>query len=101
MPTESHFETYPSKVIRVYRNGREELRRGIYVVGTPYQVISNIIQTSDCSDVASGTCGAESGWVPAAERAPHALIGSLEINEILKDKYEEMKEFAIPKFKLK
>ena len=101
LPTECHFETYPSKVYRLYRNGKEELRRGVYDLGTSHQIISNILQTSNEYRISHGSCGAESGYIPAAEKAPHALISSLEINEIPENKYEEMKDLAIPKFKIK
>jgi predicted Zn-dependent protease len=74
--------------------------RGIYVVGTPYQAMSNIIQTSDQFGVFNGVCGAESGFIPSTQRTPHALISSLEVNRIPSEAYEERKDVVVQKPKL-
>lgn len=100
MPKESFFNTYPTHVHRVYRDGSVERVRGIYIVGTPYQVLDNIIQTSDQYGLFNGTCGAESGWVPSTQVAPDALVKSLEFNTIPKDNYPEIREIVLPKPKL-
>ncbi len=101
MPEESHFETYPSRIFRLYRDGKMEQVRGIYVVGTPYHIMKNIIQTSNEYGLFRGVCGSESGWVPAVEKAPDALIKSLEINKIPDDSYQELKDSVVerPNFK--
>jgi len=96
LPSECYFKTYPSRVFRVYTNGKIQQVRGIYVVGTPYQVMENIVQTSDDYDVFKGYCGAESGWIPSSQVTPHALIKSLEINRIPDSSYREMKQRDIP-----
>ena len=100
LPEESFFKTYPAHVYRVYRDGKIERVRSIYIVGTPYQILDNIIQTSDQYGLFNGTCGAESGWVPSTQTAPDALVKSLEVNTIPKETYPEMRSPVIPKPKL-
>jgi predicted Zn-dependent protease len=97
MPEESFFNTYPAHVHRVHKNGDIERVRGIYIVGTPYQILDNIIQTSDQYGLFNGTCGAESGWVPSTQVAPDALVKSLEVNTIPRDNYPIIREPVLPK----
>ena len=87
---ESYFHTIPKKVFRLYRDGRQEQVRGIYQVGTPYQMLDNIIATSDNSRVFNGVCGAESGYIPSTQTAPDALIKSLEIGRLPKSSYGQI-----------
>jgi predicted Zn-dependent protease len=90
IPEESFYKTVPTHVFRIYADGREERVRGIYVVGTPHQTLQNIVQTSDEYGTFDGYCGAESGSVPSAEKAPDALVSSLEINRLPKDSYRQL-----------
>ncbi len=96
LPDECHFETYPSQVFRVYKNGETERVRGIYILGTPYQVMKNLILTGNDYDEFRGYCGAESGWVPSSITAPSALFNSIEINRIPDSSYGEIKKIVIP-----
>ncbi len=96
LPDECHFETYPSQVFRVHRNGNMERVRGIYVLGTPYQVMKNLIKTGKDYEEFRGYCGAESGWVPDTTTAPSALFNSIEINRIPDSSYGEIKKIVIP-----
>ncbi len=100
VPKEAHFNTFPSKIFRVHRNGKMEQVRGIYVVGTPYTIMTNIIQTSDRYDQFRGICGSDSGWIPSVELAPDALIKSVEINRIPHESYPELKDPVIAKPKI-
>ncbi|VVB80558.1 Zinc metalloprotease TldD [uncultured archaeon] len=97
IPERSHFETYPSKIFRLYRNGKVEQVRGAYIVGTPYQIIRNIVQTSNQYGVFRGECGAQSGWVPSTQEAPHALVNSLEINQFPETKYQQFRKLVVKK----
>jgi len=97
LPEESFYQTFPANVFRLYVNGKMERTRGIYVVGTPYQALSNIVKTSDRIGIFQGSCGSESGWVPSTETAPDALIRSLEINRIPEDAYDTFSTSVLAK----
>ncbi len=97
LPEEAQFQTYPSKIFRVYRDGKMEQVRGIYVVGTPYNIMKNIIQTSNAYSSFRGECGAESGWVPSEEVAPDALVKSVEVNRIPDESYSQLRDAVIPR----
>ncbi len=84
---EAVFNTFPVNLYKVDKKGREKRVKGIYIVGTPNQILESIIQTSDYYDCFNGSCGAESGRVPSTETAPHALLRSLEVNMIPSDCY--------------
>jgi len=88
LPEESFYQTFPANVFRLFTDGKMERVRGIYVVGTPYNALSSIIQTSDRTGTFRGSCGSESGWVPATETAPDALIRSIEVNRIPEESYD-------------
>lgn len=89
VPELSFFHTFPKKIIRLYTDGREERVKGIYLVSTPYQMLDNIVATSDHYDTFQGTCGAESGWIPSTEIAPEAYIKSVEYGIIPRSEYRK------------
>ena len=57
-------------VYRVYPDGKEELVRGVDLIGTPLIAFSKIAATDDQVAVFNGVCGAESGWVPVSASSP-------------------------------
>ena len=74
------FTVIPLVVYRVYADGRpDEMVRGVSIVGTPLASFSNILATSDKSEVFNGICGAESGSVPVSAISPALLVSSIEI----------------------
>ena len=75
----------PVTVWRVYPDGREEMVRGVDMIGTPLITFSRIMAASDESQVFNGMCGAESGWVPVSAIAPDLLIQEVEIQRRSKD----------------
>ena len=75
----------PVTVWRVYPDGREEMVRGVDMIGTPLITFSRIVAASDESQVFNGMCGAESGWVPVSAIAPDLLIQEVEIQRRSKD----------------
>lgn len=77
--TPNAFEVIPVMVYRVFPNGREELVRGVDLVGTPLTVFSRIIAADDQVRVFNGVCGAESGWVPVSASSPSILISQIEV----------------------
>ncbi|MCB9668974.1 MAG: TldD/PmbA family protein [Alphaproteobacteria bacterium] len=73
---------------RVWADGRkDELVRGIDLVGTPFVAFSNLVATGDDPQVFNGTCGAESGWVPVSAVSPSILFSRLEFQ--LKEKAQQ------------
>ena len=78
------FNVLPVMVYRVYPNGREELVRGVDLIGTPLTVFSKILAADDEAAVFNGICGAESGGVPVSSTAPAILVSQIEVQKKLK-----------------
>jgi TldD protein len=82
------FTVIPLIVYRVYADGRrDELIRGVDIVGTPLSSFGKILATSDRMEVFNGICGAESGDVPVAAISPALLVSEIEIQR--KDKSQD------------
>ncbi len=77
--TPNSYNVRPVTVWRVYADGREELVRGVDLIGTPLLTFQRIIDSSNEIDVFNGQCGAESGWVPVSAIAPDLLISEVEV----------------------
>jgi len=75
------FNVLPIKVYRVYPDGREELVRGVDLIGTPLTAFSNIEMADDRIAVFNGTCGAESGGVPVSAVSPGILVSQIEVQK--------------------
>jgi hypothetical protein len=77
------FKGTPRLVYRVdVATGREELVRGVELVGTPLSSINKLLATGDEVRVFNGFCGAESGYVPVSTVAPAVLIGEIELQRV-------------------
>lgn len=73
------FNVTPLEVYRVYVDGRkDELVRGVDLIGTPLSMFSHIIAGGGNTEVFTGSCGAESGWVPVACASPAIFVGQVE-----------------------
>ena len=81
------FNVRPTIVYRVYPDGREELVRGVDLIGTPLTSFSKILAADDHVEVFNGVCGAESGWVPVSASAPGLLVAQIEVQR--KEKSQE------------
>lgn len=81
------FNVIPVMVYRVYPDGKEELVRGVDLIGTPLTVFSKIIAADDDVQTFNGVCGAESGWVPVSASSPDILISQIEVQK--KEKSQE------------
>jgi TldD protein len=81
------FTVLPIMVYRIYPDGREELVRGVDLIGTPLTVFSKIVAADDDVKVFNGVCGAESGWVPVSASSPDILISQIETQK--KEKAQE------------
>jgi predicted Zn-dependent protease len=66
-------------VYRVYADGREELIRGVDLVGTPLAAFAKITAAANDFEVFNGYCGAESGQVPVSAVAPSLLVSQIEV----------------------
>ena len=75
------FNVQPILVYRIYPDGREELVRGVDLIGTPLTTLSRVVVASDEVAVFNGMCGAESGGVPVAAVAPAILVSQIEVQK--------------------
>ncbi|MDJ0655001.1 MAG: TldD/PmbA family protein [Xanthomonadales bacterium] len=75
----SALQVVPTEVYRLYRDGREELVRGVDVIGTPLLTLSHLAAAADSAQVFHGWCGAESGSLPVSLVAPSVLLDRLEV----------------------
>ncbi|HEV2388470.1 MAG TPA: metallopeptidase TldD-related protein [Candidatus Acidoferrales bacterium] len=81
------FTVLPVMVYRVYPDGRQELVRGVDLIGTPLTVFSKIVAADANVQVFNGVCGAESGWVPVSASSPDILVSQIEVQK--KEKSQE------------
>jgi len=81
------FNVRPTVVYRIYPDGKEELVRGVDLIGTPLIAFSKIVASDDQVAVFNGVCGAESGWVPVSASSPGLLISQIEVQR--KEKSQE------------
>jgi predicted Zn-dependent protease len=76
----------PRVVKKVYvKDGREELVRGVELIGTPLALLEKIAAAGDDPGVFNGVCGAESGWVPVSAIAPSILLPEVEVQKLDRD----------------
>jgi predicted Zn-dependent protease len=73
------FNVMPTVVYRIYPDGKEELVRGVDLIGTPLIAFSKIVAADDQVAVFNGVCGAESGWVPVSASSPGLLVSQIEV----------------------
>ncbi len=88
------FTVMPTIVYRVYPDGREELVRGLDLIGTPLIAFSKIGAADNEPGVFDGVCGAESGWVPVSAVSPGLLLEQIEVQR--KEKSQERKPILPP-----
>lgn len=81
------FNVMPVMVYRIYTDGRQELVRGVDLIGTPLTTFSKIAAGSDEIGVFNGICGAESGGVPVSAVSPSVLVSQIEVQR--KDKSQD------------
>lgn len=78
---------------RVFPDGRQELVRGLDLVGTPLNAVRSIIAAGVRQEVDNAWCGAESGYVPVTTIAPSLLVDELELQA---KPMRPMTQFAYP-----
>ena len=94
--TPNAFNVLPIMVYRIYPDGREELVRGVDLVGTPLTVFSKILAADNEKAVFNGICGAESGSIPVSASGPGILISQIEVQK--KAKSQERPPILPPPF---
>ncbi len=77
--TPNAFNVLPIMVYRVYPDGREELVRGVNLIGTPLTAFSKIVAGDGDVATFNGVCGAESGSVPVSASSPDLLVSQIEV----------------------
>lgn len=75
------FNVLPVMVYRVLPDGKEELVRGVDLIGTPLTAFSRIAAADNLIEVFNGICGAESGAVPVSAISPGLLISQVEVQK--------------------
>ena len=75
------FNVQPILVYRIYPDGREELVRGVDLIGTPLVALSRVVAAGGETVVFNGTCGAESGGVPVSAASPSILLSQIEVQK--------------------
>jgi predicted Zn-dependent protease len=75
------FNVLPIMVYRVFADGRQELVRGVDLIGTPLTTFSKIAGADDQVATFNGICGAESGAVPVSASSPALFISQVEVQK--------------------
>jgi predicted Zn-dependent protease len=75
------FNVLPLTVYRIYPDGREELVRGVDLIGTPLTTFSKIVAADRNVAVFNGYCGAESGSVPVSASSPAIFVTQIEVQK--------------------
>ena len=83
-------------VYRIYPDGREELVRGVDLIGTALTAFNKILAADDESAAFNGVCGAESGGVPVSAGGPGILVTQVEVQK--KPKSQERSPILGPPF---
>jgi len=79
--TPNAFNVLPVMVYRIYPEGREELVRGVNLIGTPLTAFSKIVAGDGEVATFNGVCGAESGSVPVSASSPDLLVSQIEVQK--------------------
>ncbi len=79
------FKVIPKLTYKVdVKTGKETLVRPVEVIGTPLNMLDEIVAFGDDPEAWNGQCGAESGWVPVSVISPSMLVKRLEVQNATK-----------------
>lgn len=78
------FKVQPLLVYKVYPDGRDEVVRGVDLVGTPLTAFAKIIAAADDYGIFNGYCTAESGRIKVSAVSPSILVSEIEVEKIQK-----------------
>jgi TldD protein len=90
------FTVIPVMTYRIYPDGREELVRGVDLIGTPLTTFGKILAAGNDPYAFNGMCGATSGAVPVSAGGPSLLVGQIEVQK--KPKSQERSPILGPPF---
>jgi TldD protein len=90
------FTVIPVMTYRIYPDGREELVRGVDLIGTPLTTFGKILAAANDPQAFNGMCGATSGMVPVSAGGPSLLVGQIEVQK--KPKSQERSPILGPPF---
>lgn len=90
------FTVIPVMTYRIYPDGREELVRGVDLIGTPLTTFGKILAASNDPRAFNGICGATSGGVPVSAGGPSLLVAQIEVQK--KPKSQERSPILGPPF---
>ena len=93
------FNVLPIMVYRIFPDGREELVRGVDLIGTPLTTFSKMVTGDNQVATFNGICGAESGMVPVSASSPAVLVSQIEVQK--KEKSQERTPILPPPFQAK
>lgn len=79
------FNVTPLLVKKLYIDGKEEVVRGVNIVGTPLMCFSKILATDNDYEIFNGVCGAESGGVPVSAISPSILTAEIEVEKRIRE----------------
>lgn len=85
----SEFILYPSKAYKIYPNGKREPAHNFMVIANAYELLSQIVATSDNYEITHGVCGSTSGGIPTQEISPSAFLPRVNIQAIDIIKYKK------------
>jgi TldD protein len=71
------FEIIPTRMFKVYLDGRMELTSGSYLKGNPQFLMDQIHSFGDEYKISSGICGSDSGDVGEGGRAPPTFLQTI------------------------
>lgn len=81
--TPNVFNVVPTEVYKIYVDGsKDELVKGVSLIGTPLNMFSEIINTGSEYSVFNGFCFAESGAVPVSTISPAILVNKIETQKM-------------------
>jgi len=86
---DERYVAMPGQIFRIYKNGRMQRSRGIYITGNPHETLMNITKMGNNYEVHNSRCGAESGLIEKSEVAPEALILNLGMKRLQKGEYRK------------
>ncbi len=89
------FNVQPTEVYKIFVDGRpDQLVRGVDLVGTPLTMFSEVEAGGGNTEIFTGNCGAESGWVPVTSISPSLFVKQIELQK--KSKSQE-KPVVLPR----
>ncbi|HIG94127.1 MAG: TldD protein [archaeon GW2011_AR13] len=78
----SEFRMFPSKAYKLFPDGKKEPIHNFMIIGNAYELLQQIVVTSNKLATTYGICGSSSGGIQTQEIAPSAFIPTVNIQAI-------------------